>query len=701
MRGQTGSGTHGKNTARTDSNVANAEQASGKLAHADTHAGADAENVISTSDEDDALFGTDVSSVPASQSFRENGAPEHHGHDDAETSCDGSDDVLDGWVGELGSTMVPEEMRIGNRVVGHVDDLVDGEAVSDEKALDSSDGDTGESTNEAPNGGREEDAHIASQADPFQGKWVDGRDIMAKIVGDDAAGAGDRDNDGHERKNPAVVAQDVVSHDDGNGADSNAYISHDISVSVRGNATRKSAAQAAANGTPGHLCKEDDTEESEKAATGDGIPTDDADTGIHAPLPVWTRGRSGKERKEGTIRYAHEPSWGDPRTLRVVLSVLAIIAIAVVLVANPPIYSVTVNGTSRLVLSGTTVKGIAESLSPAPKPGRLLAVDGSVLDEGGGDAFEAKTGDGTTLEDGSTLAPGSSVEISDGNDVTEAYDKVTETIPHGEADSAKVDSASHYYDGSVHVYHAGTDGERETRTGKVSGKVATVTTKEPVDSSYEVLSPDTHGEKVIALTFDDGPNPTYTPQVLDILKENDAKATFMEVGSLVSENGDLVRRVRDEGHEIGTHTWDHAAGSGHGVDLTRMSADEHVSEVDRGFQAINDALGEGVPKVMRAPGGNYHGDVIRNLAGHADVEVGWNVDTRDWARPGVDAIVSRITSAKPGSIVLMHDGGGNREQTVEALRQAIPQLKAEGYRFVTVSEMLKDYCGIDIGSMGK
>ena len=92
---------------------------------------------------------------------------------------------------------------------------------------------------------------------------------------------------------------------------------------------------------------------------------------------------------------------------------------------------------------------------------------------------------------------------------------------------------------------------------------------------------------------------------------------------------------------------------------------------------------------MRAPGGNFKGDIVWTLQPYIDAEIGWNVDTEDWRRPGADTIASRIMKAKPGSVILMHDGGGDRSQTVEALKKALPQLKQEGYRFITISELLQ------------
>ena len=119
-----------------------------------------------------------------------------------------------------------------------------------------------------------------------------------------------------------------------------------------------------------------------------------------------------------------------------------------------------------------------------------------------------------------------------------------------------------------------------------------------------------------------------------------------------------------------------------------MSPEEQRAEVQKGFEAIESALGTSVTHVLRAPGGNYYGPLVDNLKDLVDAEVGWDVDTEDWSRPGAGAIESALLSAKPGDVVLMHDGGGDRSQTVEALRSALPKLAAQGYKFVTVDELM-------------
>ena len=122
--------------------------------------------------------------------------------------------------------------------------------------------------------------------------------------------------------------------------------------------------------------------------------------------------------------------------------------------------------------------------------------------------------------------------------------------------------------------------------------------------------------------------------------------------------------------------------------MTRQSPEKQIEEVQQGQQTITDATGKEASKVFRSPGGNYHDDIIWNLQPYVTAEIGWNIDTEDWQRPGAEAIAEAIMSAKSGDIILMHDGGGPRTQTIDALRIALPYLKEKGFKFVTIDELL-------------
>lgn len=184
------------------------------------------------------------------------------------------------------------------------------------------------------------------------------------------------------------------------------------------------------------------------------------------------------------------------------------------------------------------------------------------------------------------------------------------------------------------------------------------------------------GQNVIALTIDDGPDPTYTPQILALLREYGTLASFSMIGEQVPGNESLVTDVAVDGHMICNHTWDHA-------DQTQLTADQVADQIER----TNEALGTvGItPTVYRAPYGNWN-DIVFQACADANLRpVDWSVDPVDWSNPGVDSIVDNImANTKSGSIILEHDGGGDRSQTVAALKIVLPRLLDEGFYFTTV-----------------
>ncbi len=178
-------------------------------------------------------------------------------------------------------------------------------------------------------------------------------------------------------------------------------------------------------------------------------------------------------------------------------------------------------------------------------------------------------------------------------------------------------------------------------------------------------------KKRIALTFDDGPSP-YTPKIVSILKHHHAKGTFFEIGAQVSSESRAVLRA---GEELANHSYHH---ENYPSRSSMAATNRRLSSVS-GF----------TPCLFRPPGGAYNSRVVSDAKSLGMTTVLWNVDPRDWSRPGSDAIYSRVVSAaRPGAIVVMHDGGGDRSQTVAALPRIIKTLRARGYRMVTVSELL-------------
>lgn len=183
----------------------------------------------------------------------------------------------------------------------------------------------------------------------------------------------------------------------------------------------------------------------------------------------------------------------------------------------------------------------------------------------------------------------------------------------------------------------------------------------------------------VALTFDDGPQPVFTPQVLDVLQRYDVPATFFCIGSQVQEYPEIVRQTFEEGNVVGNHTWSHP-------DLTTLSPDVIRWQLSSTSAIIQQTTGV-VPTFFRPPYGATN-TMVRSIAAQLGlVQTGWTIDTDDWQRPGVPIIVSTVLSeVRPGSIILMHDGGGDRSQTVQALPQIIQGLQQRGFTFTTLSE---------------
>ncbi|MCR8630071.1 polysaccharide deacetylase family protein [Paenibacillus radicis (ex Xue et al. 2023)] len=189
--------------------------------------------------------------------------------------------------------------------------------------------------------------------------------------------------------------------------------------------------------------------------------------------------------------------------------------------------------------------------------------------------------------------------------------------------------------------------------------------------------------KRVALTFDDGPDNIYTPKILDILKKNDIKATFFVVGNQVSLHPDVLKRINEEGHTIGNHTWDHA-------NLTKLSAKKINQEIKDTDDIIEKTIGV-MPTLIRAPYGAATVTLKKELEQSGRPLIDWNIDPRDWAGTSSSGILDNIKlHTKPGHIILLHSFGGkngNLDNTVEALPNIIAFLKAEGYQLVTVPEL--------------
>lgn len=187
--------------------------------------------------------------------------------------------------------------------------------------------------------------------------------------------------------------------------------------------------------------------------------------------------------------------------------------------------------------------------------------------------------------------------------------------------------------------------------------------------------------KLVALTFDGGPS-GYTPKIDRILQQKHVRSTFFWVGSRIDGWEGVVKRASRQGHEIGNHSWFHD-------DLTELPADAIRHQLARTNRLIARLTGKR-PRVFRPPYGAVNSKVRRAAADLRMRTVTWDVDSIDWTRPGCKEIAAKVRrEVRQRAIVLLHDGGGNRTQTLCALPRIIHDLRARGYHFATVSQVLR------------
>jgi len=271
------------------------------------------------------------------------------------------------------------------------------------------------------------------------------------------------------------------------------------------------------------------------------------------------------------------------------------------------------------------------------------------------------------------LAGSNAVTTSSGQNVTEPVEEKVELLPCQPVDPELRPTVPAE---GLEDFH----GLRRVYRGKISGKVATIEVAQikPV----VIAKHRTSATKAIALTFDDGPHPTYTTQILDILAEHHAKATFFVLGIYAKKYPHIIRRQIAEGHEVAIHSWAHG-------NYTHMSAAAMAKDIARCQQLIHSLSDEPVAlRWVRPPYGAKNAAVEQVIAQAGCQVAMWSVDPADWRQPGSNALYQRVMShAHSGAVVLMHDGPAHREGTVNALRRIIPGLHKRGYQLVTMSQL--------------
>lgn len=196
----------------------------------------------------------------------------------------------------------------------------------------------------------------------------------------------------------------------------------------------------------------------------------------------------------------------------------------------------------------------------------------------------------------------------------------------------------------------------------------------PVDVS--IVHASDKGPRGVNITIDDGPDPAWTPQVLDLLREYDVKATFCMTGLQARAHPDLVKDVVAAGHRLCDHSVSHDTA------MDKKPEAYQTKEILDAERMITEASGGVRPMYYRAPGGAFTPHSRKIAASRGMRPLGWNVDTKDFEQPGADAIVATVKrEISNGPTILFHDAGGERAQTVDALREVLPWLKEQGYSF--------------------
>jgi peptidoglycan/xylan/chitin deacetylase (PgdA/CDA1 family) len=353
-----------------------------------------------------------------------------------------------------------------------------------------------------------------------------------------------------------------------------------------------------------------------------------------------------------------------------------VLMLAVLLVAllGLPAYttvSVTIDGRRCSIERGSTVDDILELGLTAQGPGDVLGMNGHVVAEGRG-APPTVSRYGAALSGSDQIHSGDVVTSRRGLDVVERQIPTASPIPI---------SIEYRGDGPLErVASAGSQGVSLLGVGSISGLVTPLGVAESgqpmvVERTYPAV-----GDRVVALTFDDGPWPGQTERILEILAAEGVHATFFALGVKAAAHPDLTARIAEEGHQVESHGYSHRYLTTSDKALARREARKSKYQIARATGVY--------PTWFRAPGGKLS-DTARTEVTSAGMRVvRWDVDPQDWRQDSAWRLAREtIGAVKPGSVVLLHDGGGDRTATIDALTTIIRKLKKQGYTFVTLDEM--------------
>lgn len=405
-------------------------------------------------------------------------------------------------------------------------------------------------------------------------------------------------------------------------------------------------------------------------------------------------GRLGQQRRSGNMYLKHSQGFGGRRrtsrggnsrhdshrvyALIVVGCALLLFVASILWYVNRSV-DITLNGQSVSVRIHSTVAQLIEDEELVLKPGNLLAVDDSVLEKGAGtvctviiDDKKIKNADLDVTE----FEGGEDVTIDDGEDLYEKHE--VQATPIQPELTMKGSGPVRF------VETWGEAGRTEVWVGERTGlTVDRGQVKDPVDCvvSCSSVTPDVDDGKYVALTFDEGPS-ARTEDILAILKEKSAKATFFVSGDKVAGNESAVKAIADSGNELGTNAYSDTM-------LTELPAADLRTQLSRSFDAVKGATGTAV-SMVRPPYGEFSAQNWADAMDLVSVVITWNIDSGDWLLQGAQSVADTVVaSVGNGSIALLTDNDATAGQTVEALPMIIDRLQNEGYTFVTISELIK------------
>ena len=367
-----------------------------------------------------------------------------------------------------------------------------------------------------------------------------------------------------------------------------------------------------------------------------------------------------------TASLGRIPVW--MRTVAVVAAFAAVLGLAVLAYGPVP---VTMDGRLVIVGRGTTLGMLARRGLPGARPGALLSVHGNLLDPAGGGAPTLAV-EGTTAPADRPLVAGTRLVTVQGADVVEPFAQKTVEATSG----VRYVGRGPY----ARVESRGAPAHDRVTYGAVSGEEISRFPLDPGRPTIVRREPMWRGPKRVALTFDDGPWRDSTAAIVKILQESGIRATFFETGIQLRNRPITARLVRDAGMEIGTHSDTHKY-------LRHASKKLITREISRGAAEVTRLIGRW-PTWYRPAGGSVNGFVRREARRLKLRLITWTIDPRDWSRPGARKIVSVVLAdVRPGAVILLHDGGGDRSETVAALPRIIDGLRLRGYEMVTLSAL--------------